>query len=165
MLRNPFSEAGSKAGALVVRFHGHHVSSSSHLSRNNAVSPFGTRPLPQRTHRGGGLHLLRADGVLLLDAAVEGGAAGGAGRVLLMEVLGKWTVDLLFEDGFRFDGLELGLEVIEMVGVGGGVGATTGIGHVVVEVGDLVTELTPGETVRLAAVESCGRMMVRISGN
>lgn len=106
---------------------------------------------PQRTIRVCGLHLLCADGVLLLDAAVEVGTVGGAGGIRLVEVLGEGTVDLLFEDGFGLDGLELGLEVVEMVGVSGGVGAAAGVGHVEMEVVGFVTGLAPEERKVLAA--------------
>jgi len=49
--------------------------------------------------------------ILLIDALV--GAGGGA---LLLELLANSAVELLFEHRLGLDGLELGLEVLELVG-------------------------------------------------
>jgi hypothetical protein len=74
--------------------------------------------------------------VLLVDALV--GAGGGA---LLLELLANGAVQLLFEDGLGLDGLELGLEVLELVGRG--VAAAAGVVHVVGHVFDFVAVTAP----------------------
>ena len=74
--------------------------------------------------------------VLLVDALV--GAGGGA---LLLELLANGAVELLFEDGLGLDGLELGLEVLELVG--GGVAATARVVHIVWRVFDFIAVSAP----------------------
>jgi hypothetical protein len=71
---------------------------------------------------GPGIGLVLLAMFLLVDALVGGGGA------LLLELLAHGAVELLFEDGFDLDSLELGLEVLH--DVGGRVGTTTGVGHV-----------------------------------
>lgn len=86
------------------------------------------------------VHLVLLRGVLLVNSV-------GAGRgALLVELRAHRAVDLLFEDGLRLDGLELGLEVTG--GVRAGIASTTSVGHVVAHVLDLFTGLTPIERAR-----------------
>lgn len=75
--------------------------------------------------------------ILLVDAFVRAG-----GSALLLELLANRTMKLLFEDGLGLDGLELGLEVFELVGRG--VAAAACIVHVVGHVFDLVAVSAPG---------------------
>ena len=74
--------------------------------------------------------------VFLVDALV--GAGSGA---LLLELLAHRAVKLFFEDRFGLDGLELGLEVFELVSRR--VAATTCVIHVVGHVFDFVTVSAP----------------------
>ena len=77
--------------------------------------------------------------VFFVDGA---GAVGGAGCRFLV-VADEGTVELLFEDGLGFNGLELGFEVFE-AGVGGAVAAAAGVGEVVGEVVNFVAFAAPG---------------------
>jgi hypothetical protein len=61
---------------------------------------------------------------------------------LLLELLADGlAVELLFEDGLWVDGFELCLEVLHVVG--GGVAATAGVGHVGLDVLELVADGAP----------------------
>jgi hypothetical protein len=72
---------------------------------------------------------------LFVDAPVRRGGA------LLLKLLAHGAVELLFEDGLGIDDLELGLEVVQVVGRG--VAATAGVGHVWSDVFDFVAGHTP----------------------
>lgn len=74
--------------------------------------------------------------VLPIDALV--GAGGGA---LLLELFANGAVELLFEDRLGLDCLELGLEVLQLVGRR--VAATAGVIDVVGHVFDFVTVTAP----------------------
>lgn len=75
--------------------------------------------------------------ILVVDALVRAG--GGA---LLLEFFADGTVELFFEDGLSLDGLELGLEVLQLMGRR--VTAAACIVHVVGHVFDFVTISAPG---------------------
>ncbi len=62
---------------------------------------------------------------------------------MLLELLADSAVELLFEHRLGLDGLELGLEVLELVG--GGVAAATCVVHVVRHVLDFVAISAPGD--------------------
>lgn len=91
------------------------------------------------------------------------GTVGGAGCGLLVGVaVGERTVELLFEDGLGFNGLELGFEVFE-ADVGGAVAAAAGVGEVVREVIDFIAFAAPialSSTVLL----DFGRVCVGVTG-
>lgn len=94
------------------------------------------------------LHLLLGN-VLLLDGAAAASATGAGllevdARVVFVARRGAGgTVELLFEDWLRLDGLELGLEGLEAGRVRRRVGAAAGVGHVVGGVLKLISGTTP----------------------
>ena len=79
------------------------------------------------------LHLLVV--FLLSDAVLRRSGA------LLLELFTKRAVNLFFEDGFGLDSLELGLEVLHVVG--GRVASTAGVSHIRPDIFDLVTSGAP----------------------
>ena len=86
--------------------------------------------------------------LLLIDAISRAVTAGGAlvfeWEDLNLLVFWERAVEMLLEDGFGFDSLELGLEVFGAFGVGGRVGATTRVGHMdVTDISDLVSWMAP----------------------
>jgi hypothetical protein len=79
------------------------------------------------------LHLLVV--FLLSNAVLRRGSA------LLLELFAQRAVNLLFKDGLGLNCLELGLEVLHVVGRR--VASTAGVGHVGPDIFDLVTGGTP----------------------
>jgi hypothetical protein len=67
-------------------------------------------------------------GLILLVMVLLVGAPVGRGSALLLELLAHGAVEFFLKDGFNLDGLELGLEVLHVVG--GRVAAAASIGHV-----------------------------------
>ena len=86
-----------------------------------------------RRLRTGPLHLLVV--LLLSDAVLRRSGA------LLFEFFTDRAMKLLFEDRLGLNGLELGLEVIHVMG--GGIASTAGVGHVGPDIFDLVTGGAP----------------------
>lgn len=74
-------------------------------------------------------------GFLLFDALIGGGGA------LLLELVANGAVELLFKDRLGLNGLELGLEVLQVVG--GGIASTTGIRHIRPNVFEFVAITAP----------------------
>ena len=74
---------------------------------------------------------------LLSDAVLRRSGA------LLLQFFAERAVNSFFEDGLGFNCLELGLEVLHVVG--GRVASTTGIGHVWPDIFDLITSRAPVE--------------------
>jgi len=99
------------------------------------------------------LHLLVV--FLLSDAVLRRSGA------LLLELFTKRAVNLFFEDGLGLDGLELGLEVLHVVG--GRIASTAGVGHIGSDIFDLVTS---GAPIALAAATllCLGRVRVGMAG-
>lgn len=79
--------------------------------------------------------------VLVVDRAARAGSGLGLGETIL--VLGLRAVNALLEDGLGLVDLELGLEVVSVVGVSAAVGAATGIGELELLVDDLLTGSAP----------------------
>lgn len=73
---------------------------------------------------------------LLVDTLVGGGGA------LLLELFAHGAMKLFFKDGLGLNGLELGLEVLHVVG--GRVASTSGVGHVWPDIFELIARCTPG---------------------
>jgi hypothetical protein len=69
---------------------------------------------------------------------------------LLLQLLTNRSMKFFFKDRLRLDGLELGLEVLELRG--GGVAAAAGVVHVVGHVFDFVAVSAPGHGVSYALV-------------
>lgn len=84
---------------------------------------------------------LGALGRVLVDRDATGGGSGGSVGLGELWVLG--TVDRLLEDGLRLVELELGLEVLEVVGIAGRIGAAAGVGEVELVVKNLITRVAP----------------------
>lgn len=82
--------------------------------------------------------------VVVVDTSIGG---AGADMVEKFTIDGIGAMDLFLEDGFGLDGLELGLEVLERVGVRAAVGAATRIVDVVVVVFELVTLTAPNDKI------------------
>lgn len=72
---------------------------------------------------------------------VLGGGSGGSVSLCELRVLG--AVDRLLKDGLGLVELELGLEVLEVVGIAGRVGSTASVGEVELVVKNLVTRVAP----------------------
>ncbi len=83
--------------------------------------------------------------MLIVDGARL--ARGGLGFGQDVVILRGGAVDTFLEDGLRFIELELGLEVVEVVGVATTIGTTTGIDEVEFLVDNFLAHITPG-TVR-----------------
>lgn len=75
-----------------------------------------------------------------LGRVLSGGSGGSVGLCEL-RVLG--AVDGLLKDGLGLVELELGLEVLEVVGIAGRIGSTASVGEVELVVKDLVTRVSP----------------------
>lgn len=88
--------------------------------------------------------------VLLINAALGALGIDTTSRQIVFE---SRSVKLLLKDGFGFNLLELGLEVLETGSVGAAIGTTASIVHVETSILSLVAIDTPGE--RLACVGSC----------
>ena len=87
----------------------------------------------------GGLHVLV---VLVVDRAAGARRALRLGEHVVLLNLG--AVEALLEDGLRLVDLELGLEVMEVVGVAAAVGAATSVGELELLVDDLLARRAPG---------------------
>lgn len=72
---------------------------------------------------------------------VLGGGSGGGVSLCELRVLG--AVDRLLKDRLRLVELELGLEVLEVVGIAGRVGSTASVGEVELVVKNLITRVAP----------------------
>lgn len=70
-------------------------------------------------------------------------ARGGLGFGQDVVILRGGAVDTFLEDGLRFVELELGLEVVEVVGVATTIGTTTGIDEVEFLVDNFLAHITP----------------------
>lgn len=62
---------------------------------------------------------------------------------LVQFLLGR-AVDVFLEDGIRFEGLELGLEVVEGMSMVAAIGAATSVGEFVPVILGFVTGVAPG---------------------
>jgi len=98
--------------------------------------------------------LLHALAVLIVDRArlARGGLSFGQDVI----ILGGGAVDTLLEDGLRFVELELGLEVVEVVGVATAIGTTTGVDEVELLVDNLLAHITP--------IAFAGAILLRLLG-
>lgn len=74
---------------------------------------------------------------------VLGRGSGGSVSLCELRVLG--AVDRLLKDGLGLVELELGLEVLEVVGIAGRVGSTASVGEVELVVKNLITRVAPIE--------------------
>lgn len=81
---------------------------------------------------------------------VLGGGSGGS--VGLYELWVLSAVDGLLKDGLGLVELELGLEVLEIVGIAGRIGSTASVGEVELVVKNLITRVAP--TKRSADVQT-----------
>lgn len=84
---------------------------------------------------------LGALGRVLVDRDATGGGSGGS--VGLGELWVLCAVDRLLEDGLGLVELELGLEVLEVVGIAGRIGAAASVGKVELVVKNLITRVAP----------------------
>lgn len=90
-------------------------------------------------------HLVMRDLSALGRVVVHRDATGGGsgGRVGLGELWVLSAVDRLLEDGLRLVELELGLKVLEVVGIAGRIGAAASVGEVELVVKNLITRVAP----------------------
>lgn len=84
---------------------------------------------------------LGALGRVVVDRDATGGSSGGS--VSLGELWVLSTMDRLLKDGLGLVELELGLEVLEVVGIAGGIGAAASVGEVELVVKNLITRVAP----------------------
>lgn len=84
---------------------------------------------------------LGALGRVVVNRDATGGGSGSSVGLGELWVLG--AVDRLLEDGLGLVELELGLEVLEVVGIAGRIGSTASVGEVELVVEDLITRVAP----------------------
>lgn len=84
---------------------------------------------------------LGALGRVVVDRDAAGRGSGSSVGLGKLWVLG--AVNRLLEDGLGLVELELGLEVLEVVGIAGRIGSTAGVGEVELVVKDLITRVAP----------------------
>lgn len=84
---------------------------------------------------------LGALGRVVVDRDATGRGSGSSVGLGKLWVLG--TVDRLLEDRLGLVELELGLEVLEVVGIAGRIGSTASVGEVELVVKDLIARVAP----------------------
>lgn len=90
---------------------------------------------------------LCALGRVVVDGHTTGG--GRRGSVSLSELGVLSAMDRLLEDGLGLVELELGLEVLKIVGIAGRVGSTASVGEVELVVKNLITRVAPTNDQRM----------------
>lgn len=84
---------------------------------------------------------LGALGRVVVDRDATGGGSGGSVGLGELWVLG--AVDRLLKDGLGLVELELGLEVLEVVGIAGRIGATPSVGEIELVVKNFIARISP----------------------
>lgn len=84
---------------------------------------------------------LGALGRVVVDRDATGGGSGGSVGLGELWVLG--AVDRLLKDGLGLVELELGLEVLEVVGIAGRIGATPSVGEIELVVKNFIARVSP----------------------